>query len=145
MARQTRPYRILVVEDNLADVSLLRLALKDAEIDFDLTALRDGAEALAFIRREGKYADAPRPDLAILDLSIPKHSGGEVLQAIRSTEELRSLPAVIWTSLGSPAALAETKSLGIELHIVKPSDLKQYLEIGQTLKQIISKARKKNQ
>src|ERR1041384_7977148 len=98
MARQTRPWHILVVEDNLADVSLLRLALKDAGVDFDLTALQDGAEALAFVRRQGKYADAPRPDLAILDLSIPKHSGGEVLQAIRSTEELRTLPAVIWTS-----------------------------------------------
>jgi len=145
MARQTRPWHILVVEDNLADVSLLRLALKDAGVDFDLTALQDGAEALAFVRRQGKYADAPRPDLAILDLSIPKHSGGEVLQAIRSTEELRTLPAVIWTSLASPAALAEAKNLGIELQIVKPSDLKQYLEIGHTLKQIISTARRNSQ
>src|SRR5581483_9006748 len=74
MRHESRPWRILLVEDNLADICLFRLALNEAGLQFDLTALHDGAEALAFVRREGKYFEAPRPDLVVLDLRLPMHS-----------------------------------------------------------------------
>lgn len=141
MTNEWPPSRILLVEDNLADICLLRLALKDAGLDFELTVLHDGAEALAFVKREGKYVDASRPDLVVLDFKIPKSSGSEVLAAIRSSEDMQNVPAVVMTSLASPHDLAKVEVLGIECQLVKPCDFKEFLKIGVVLRDIVLKFR----
>lgn len=131
--------RILLVEDNLADICLLRLALKDAGLDVELTVLHDGAEALAFVKRQGKYANAARPDLVVLDFNLPKNSGSEVLAALRSSEHMRNVPAVVMTSIASPHDLARAQVLGIECQLVKPLDFKEFLRIGIVLRDIVLK------
>jgi len=100
----TEPVRILLVEDNDADVYLFRKALKNAGLNFDLTVIEDGGRAIAFIRGEGQYAGSPVPDLAIIDLSLPKDDGIEVFEAIRAAERFADMPVVIASSSAKPPA-----------------------------------------
>src|ERR1700683_3975102 len=100
-------WRILLVEDNPADVHLWRLALKESGLNFELSVLLDGAEGLTFVRRQGKYSSAPRPDIAILDHMLPGNDGIEILAAIRSSQHLRSIPVVLITSFASPQCWAK--------------------------------------
>src|SRR5438132_6905564 len=95
------PIEILLVEDNPADARLTIDALRDARILNRVHVVEDGAQALAFLRREGKYADAPRPSLVFLDLNIPKINGHQVLQAMKADDSLRSIPVVVVSSSGS--------------------------------------------
>src|ERR1700722_6747250 len=99
--RRNRPC-ILLVEDNPGDVDLLRLAFNSAELDCELTVLDDGGEALAFVRQEGKYAAVLMPDLAILDLNIPKNDGLEILEAMRENPTFAELPVAVLSSSSSP-------------------------------------------
>src|SRR5437868_871592 len=92
-ARPARPV-ILLIEDNPGDVELLRLALRMADLDCDLTVLTDGGEAMAMVRRQGAYREAPEPDLAILDLNIPKNDGVEVLETMRASEVFKNTRVV---------------------------------------------------
>lgn len=137
MTSKSPRWNILVVDDSLADVYLLRLALEQADIDFQMTALQDGAEALAYVRHQGEYADAPRPDLAVLDLSLPKHDADEILKAIRSAEDMQAVPAVVLTSCASAQTVEKVRAMGIARSIIKPSNLNDYLHIGTTLKEIL--------
>ena len=98
----TRPFQILLVEDSDADVYLFHKALENAGVDVQWTIIDDGAEAIAFARREAKYADSPRPDLVLLDLNLPKNNGTEVLRAIRETPYLDRVPVIIMSSSASP-------------------------------------------
>lgn len=139
MTNELRPWRILLVEDNLADICLLRLALNEAGLKFELTALHDGGEALAFVKREGRHADTPCPDLVVLDLKLPMHSGADILAAMRSSEHLREVPAIIITSLASPHDLARAEALGIERQIVKSCDFKEFLKMGEEIKGVLHK------
>ena len=134
-------FRILVVEDNTADVYLFRKALESAELNFELTVIEDGAEAIAFVLGEGKYAGSPAPALAVLDLNLPKNEGTEVLQAIRQSKHLANLPVVIMSSSASPSDRVKAEQLRVERFIVKPSNLEDFLKIGTVLKEVLLESR----
>jgi CheY-like chemotaxis protein len=131
------PVRILLVEDNEADVYLFRKALLSAGLNFELTVIEDGGAAMAFVRGDGHYADAPVPDLAVIDLSLPKNDGIQVLEAIRGTERFADIPVVITSSSGSPPARLKEEHLRVARYIVKPPELEDFLQIGTALKDIL--------
>jgi CheY-like chemotaxis protein len=130
-------FRILLVEDNEADAYLFQMALATAEFNFELDVLRDGEEALSYVRGEGKHADRPVPDLLVMDLNLPKYDGSEVLVAIRQDEQFLNMPIVITSSSTSPRDQAKVEELGIERYISKPLEVDEYFEIGRILKQIL--------
>jgi chemotaxis family two-component system response regulator Rcp1 len=130
-------FDILVIEDNAADVGLLRLALRETGLAFELTVIEDGAEALAYIRREGKYAGMSRPDLVVLDLNLPKKSGMEVLEAIRHDKELSNVPVAVVTSSSAPLERAMIEGLRVERFITKPPELEDFLRIGGVLIEVL--------
>lgn len=130
-------FHILLVEDNAADIYLLRQALKGTGLNIELTVIEDGAEALAFVRGQGNYAALPVPDLAVLDLNLPKNGGTAVLEAMRKSESLSHVPVAIMSSTATPREQARTKELGIEHFITKPPDLDDFLQIGQVLKKML--------
>jgi CheY-like chemotaxis protein len=137
MITQGRKARILLVEDNPADVGLLRLALKDAEFDCDLTVLEDGAEALALLRRGGYQDGTPIPDLAVIDLNLPKNGGLEVLEAIRANPVFEGMPVAIFSSSSSPRERAKIEEYGVDRFLTKPLDLDGFLGIGSILKTMV--------
>jgi len=127
--------RIFLAEDNPADVYLLREALGvDSNADIELLVAADGAEALDYVHRRGKYTALPKPDLVVLDLNLPKSDGTDILQCIRDSEELRDVPVVILTSSDSPRDRAAALRLGANGYITKPSDLDAFLSLGDTLR-----------
>ena len=130
------PFRILLVEDNEADVYLFRKALLSAGLDFDLIVMEDGGKAMAFVRGEGDHAGRAVPDLAVIDLSLPKNDGVQVLEAIRADEHFADMPVVVTSSSAAPARLIETH-LRVARYITKPPDLEQFLQIGAALKDIL--------
>ena len=144
MMDEFRPWRILLVEDNLADVCLLRLALNEAGLKFEITTLCDGNEARDFVCRRGKYREAPCPDLAVLDLRVPMSSGAEVLEAIRGSEHLRHLPAIIMTSFAPPEELSRVEALGIERQIIKSCNFDEFLKVGEEIKEVLERSRQPN-
>ena len=129
--------RILLVEDNTADVYLFRKALTKAGIDYELTVIEDGARALAFVRGEGIYAGSPVPNLAVLDLSLPRHDGIQVLEAMRARESFANVPVVVTSSSASPPAHLQREHLRVARYIMKPPDLEEFLQIGNALKEIL--------
>src|SRR5271170_3472480 len=110
----SRPYSILIVEDNGSDVFLLERALNRQKIAFELTHLRDGGAALAFIRREAPYADNPRPDLILVDLNLPKIGGEDVIRAVRGAKHLKGVPACVWSSSESLRDRESLNRLGVD-------------------------------
>ena len=132
------PARILVIEDNRSDVFLLDRALKKQNLQFDLVHLLDGGEALAFIRRQGAYADAATPTLILVDLNLPRYSGEEILRAIRSAGHLDGVPVCVWSSSRSGRDEALLKDLGVSQFITKPSGLDQFMEIGKIIKDMLA-------
>jgi CheY-like chemotaxis protein len=130
--------QILVIEDNIADVELLRLAMEAAGLDCDLFVIDDGGEALAFVRQQGKHSNRLVPDLVILDLNVPKSDGIEILKAIRDTGALAHLPVVVTTSSSSPREMTQLEALQIARHFIKPPDLEEFMKIGLILKEVLS-------
>ncbi len=116
---------ILLVEDNRGDVRLVQEALQHSGSSTRLETVRDGAEALAYLRREGKHAQAERPDLILLDLNLPKVNGHEVLAEIKKDERLRRIPVVILTASRAEDDLQQTYDLHANCYIVKPNDFDQ--------------------
>jgi CheY-like chemotaxis protein len=135
-----RKLHILVVEDNPADVELLRWALESAKIDCDLTVIDDGGEALAFVQNRGKYLHSPPPDLAILDLNLPKYDGIEILEALRGNLAFASVPVAVLSSTSSPRERAKMEAVGIDRFITKPPDFDEYLEIGLIVKSLLEQS-----
>jgi chemotaxis family two-component system response regulator Rcp1 len=133
--------RILVIEDNGSDVFLLERALKKQELRFELIHLLNGGEALAFIRREGAYADAAIPNLILVDLNLSKYTGEEILREIRSAGHLGGVPVCVWSSSRSPRDEAVLKDLGVSQFITKPAGLDEFMEIGKTLKALLTESR----
>jgi CheY-like chemotaxis protein len=125
----SRPIDILLVEDNPGDVRLTIEALKDGKVRNRLNVAADGVEALAFLRREGKYAGAPRPDVILLDLNLPKKDGREVLAEIKEDEDLRRIPVVVLTTSSSEQDTLRTYNLHANCYITKPVDLDQFIEV----------------
>ena len=122
-----RPIEVLLVEDNPGDVRLTREALKDGKVSNNLSVAPDGVEALRFLRREGPYADAPRPDVVLLDLNLPKKDGRQVLQEMKADPSLRTIPVVILTSSEAERDIAGAYELQANCYITKPVDLDQFI------------------
>jgi len=137
MNRQTagRPSEILLVEDNPGDVRLIREVLKEGKIYNNLNVVKDGVEALAFLRREGPYADAPRADLILLDLNLPRKDGREVLAMIKADEQLKRIPVVILTSSGSEEDILKSYELHANCYITKPVELDEFLDVVKSIEE----------
>jgi len=133
--RILNPIDILLVEDNPADVRLTIETLKEEKIFNNLHVVRDGEEALAFLRKKGKYTDAVRPDLILLDLNLPKVDGREVLKEIKSDDQLKSIPVVVLTVSKSEEDIIKSYNLHANCYITKPVDLKQFAKVAKTVQE----------
>ena len=125
--------RILVAEDNPADVYLLREAMSLEGGDVELMIVSDGEQALDYVQRAGQFADAAVPHLVVLDLNLPKSDGSDVLRRIRETPEYSGVPVVVLTSSDSPKDRQTIEDLGASSFITKPSDLDEFLSLGRRL------------
>lgn len=128
-----KPIEILLAEDEPGDVRLTREALAEAKVRNRLHVVGDGVEALAFLRRQGAYADAPRPDLMLLDLNMPKKNGQEVLFEIKQDPELRTLPVVVLTSSEAETDIVKSYNLHANCYISKPVDLNRFLGVVKNI------------
>src|ERR1700728_1963251 len=124
---------VLLVEDSPGDVRLTKEVFRDTNIDIHLHVAWDGVEAMAFLKREGKYVNAPRPDLILLDLNLPKKDGRQVLEEIKESPSLRSIPVVILTTSASTADIRRSYDLHANCYISKPVDLKGVLKVMKTI------------
>lgn len=128
-----RPIEILMVEDNPGDVRLTQEALKDAKVSNTLRVVEDGVAALDYLHRRGAYVDAPRPDLILLDLNLPKKNGREVLAEIKQDVNLKSIPVVILTTSQAEEDVVRAYSLHANCYITKPVDFTQFAKIVRTI------------
>ena len=124
-----KPIEILLVEDNPGDVRLTVEVLKEGKMLNRLSVVHDGVEALAFLRREGQYANAVRPDLIMLDLNLPKKDGREVLAEIKADQKLRVIPVVILTTSQAEQDILKSYNLHANCYIIKPVDLEQFIMV----------------
>jgi chemotaxis family two-component system response regulator Rcp1 len=131
--RECRPIEILMVEDNPGDVRLTVEALKEGKVRNNFHTVEDGVEAMAFLRRQGRYAESPRPDLVLLDLNLPKMNGREVLAEIKEDPELRRIPVVILTVSKAEQDILKSYNLHANCYITKPVDLDQFLEVVKSI------------
>jgi two-component system, chemotaxis family, response regulator Rcp1 len=127
------PIQILLVEDNDGDVRLTVEALADVKIRNELTIARDGQQALAFVRREGPYATAPRPDLILLDLTLPIKDGRQVLVELKNDSELVSIPVVILTGSRSDEDFLRAEQLDVHAYLTKPVDWQQFIALIESM------------
>lgn len=130
---QGKPIDILLVEDNPGDADLAREALGDSKIKNNLFVVEDGVEAMDFLRNLGEYADAPRPDLVLLDLNLPRKDGRTVLGEIKSDESLKMIPVVILTTSRDEEDILRSYNLHANCYITKPIDLDQFLKVVKSI------------
>jgi len=126
---------ILLIEDNPSDVALTRLAMKACKVTSQLHVAGDGVEALAFLRREGKHADAVRPDLVLLDLNLPGMDGRQVLAAIKEDETLQTIPVVVLTTSDAERDVSGSYALHANAYVTKPVDLGEFIRIFKGLEE----------
>ena len=124
---------LLVVEDNLADVRLIQESLRDVSVVVDLRVVEDGEQAMAFLRRQGKYADAPHPDLILLDLNLPRKTGREVLAEVKADQDLRRIPVVILSSSEAEEDIYMAYDMGANCYVTKPIGLDEFVLSTQML------------
>ena len=127
------PIEILLVEDNKPDVRLTIEALKDTKVRNRIHVASDGVEAMAFLRREGAHAQAPRPDLILLDLNLPRKDGREVLEEIKHDDALRHIPVVILTTSQAEQDITQSYRLRANAFVTKPVDLEQFLTVVKSI------------
>jgi two-component system, chemotaxis family, response regulator Rcp1 len=132
--------RIFLAEDNPADVYLIERALKEHQVAFELEVAENGKQALSLLLREEQQASEDRPALILLDLNLPQHDGTEILQCIRRTPRLASIPVVVLTSSDSPKDLLDVMQSGANRYIRKPSSLDDFMAIGAALKDMLTGA-----
>lgn len=128
-----RPVEILLVEDNPGDARLTREALREAKMRNNLSVVGDGIEALAFLRRQGAYQNAPRPDIILLDLNMPKMDGREVLAQIKADPDLRRIPVVILTTSRAEEDVLRTYDLHANCYVAKPVGFEQFMEVVRSI------------
>jgi len=128
-----RPAEVLLVEDSPGDVRLTREALKEGKVRNNLSVVSDGVEAMEFLRREGKYKDAPRPDIVLLDLNMPRKDGREVLAEMKSDELLKRIPVVVLTTSEAEQDILRTYDLHANCYLTKPVDLEQFISIVKSV------------
>ena len=139
MSRDTvgRPLEVLLVEDDLEDARLTFDALKQGEVPCRISLVRDGEEAIEFLRRMGKYARAPRPDIILLDIQMPKLDGRELLAIIKKDADLASIPVVVMTVSAAHKQILEEEDLRVESYLTKPFDLEQFLSVVKSLRRFL--------
>jgi CheY-like chemotaxis protein len=128
-----RPVEFLLVEDNPGDVRLTQEALKDSKVRNNLNILGDGISALAFLHRETPFQDAPRPDIILLDLNLPRMDGREVLSRIKADPDLKRIPVVVITSSEAEQDILKTYDLHVNCYVTKPVDLDQFIKVVQSI------------
>jgi CheY-like chemotaxis protein len=133
--RRGEPADILLVEDNPGDIRLTKEVFKEGGIANTLHVVEDGVAALDFCRQRGEYADAPRPDVVLLDLNLPRKNGDEVLEEIRDDPDLRALPVVVLTSSDSHKDIVKSYELCANAYITKPVDPDEFIEIIRAFEQ----------
>jgi CheY-like chemotaxis protein len=127
------PLEVLLVEDSPGDVRLTQEAFHDAKTMIHLHVVTDGMEAMAFMRREGPHASAPRPDLVLLDLNLPKIDGRQVLAMIKGDSQLKMIPVVVLTTSGSEDDIMKTYRLHANCYLTKPVDLNDFLNVVKSI------------
>lgn len=129
-----RPAEILLVEDNPGDVRLAKEGLRESKLLNNLHVVDDGVDALAFLHKEGKYANAVSPDIILLDLNLPRKDGREVLAEIKEDEKLKRIPVVVLTTSKAEEDIFKTYGLHANSYITKPVDLEQFVKIVNSIK-----------
>ena len=129
-----RPMEILLVEDNLGDAGLTIQALKHGDVKCRVSPVRDGEEAMAFLHQEGIYARAPRPDLILLDMQLPKKHGREVLEEMRGDDQLEQMPVVVLAASSVHEEVLREENLEIDAYMTKPVDMQQFVNVVRELR-----------
>jgi len=129
-----RPMEILLIEDDLEDAGLTIEALRAGDVRCRVSLVRDGEEAVEFLHRRGRYARAPRPDLILLDLNLPKKDGREVLTDIKAHRRLRRIPVVVLTVSAGHREILEEEGLRVEDYLLKPVDVEQFIDVVKSLR-----------
>jgi chemotaxis family two-component system response regulator Rcp1 len=127
------PAEILIVEDNTGDIRLLQEAFKEAGLVCRVHVVRDGEQAMAFLNRQGSFADSPRPALILLDLNLPRKDGREVLAEIKREVKFRQIPVVILTTSTSPDDIRKAYDLHANCYVPKPNDLDSLIDLSKTI------------
>ncbi len=130
---QQKPIEILMVEDSPTDAQLTVEALHAAKVANRLTHVEDGVEAMRFLRQQSPYADAPRPDLILLDLNLPRKDGREVLEELKCDPDLKVIPVVVLTTSRSEQDVLRSYQLHANCYITKPVDFTQFMEVVKTI------------
>lgn len=130
-----RPMGILIVEDNPGDIRIVQEALKESRLPLKLDFVTDGGEAMSYLKREGRHAETIKPDLILLDLNLPKKDGREVLKELKKDPSLSDIPVVIMTVSREDYEYLRSQGLEVERYIVKPFDLKQFVEVVRSIKE----------
>jgi CheY-like chemotaxis protein len=128
-----KPIDILVIEDSEGDIRLVRETLKEGKIKNNLFVVRDGVEAMDYLLQKGKFIDAIRPDLILLDLNLPKKDGREVLAEIKIHADLKRIPVVILTTSNAETDIIKTYNLHANCYIIKPLDLNQFITVIKSI------------
>jgi CheY-like chemotaxis protein len=128
-----RPIEILLVEDNEGDLRLTREAFREGKVTNNIHAVADGEEAMEFLRRQGRFADAPRPDIVLLDLNLPRKDGREVLAEIKADPHLRRIPVVVLTTSRAEQDVLRAYDLNCNCYINKPVDLEQFFRVVEMI------------
>ena len=126
---------ILLVEDNLGDVRLAQEAIKESKIRNRLFVVEDGVEAMEFLHQQGKYASAPRPDLILLDLNLPRKSGRDVLAEVKTDEDLKRIPVVVLTVSRAEEDVIKCYNHHANCYITKPLDFNQFMEVTKSIEE----------
>jgi CheY-like chemotaxis protein len=129
------PIEILLVEDNEDDYILTRDALVDGRVRNNLTRVKDGVEAMAYLHREGRFAQATRPDLILLDHNMPRKNGLQVLAEIKQDPRLRQIPVVMMTTSADDQIILKAYDLHVNCYVTKPVDLEQFLGVVKSIEQ----------
>jgi two-component system, chemotaxis family, response regulator Rcp1 len=130
---ESKPVEILLVEDSPSDATLTIEALEAGKVANKLTLVEDGVEAMEFLRRKGKYANAKRPDLIMLDLNLPRKDGREVLAEIKNDPELKVIPIIVLTTSHSDKDILQSYQLNANCYITKPVDFAQFIEVVKSI------------
>lgn len=131
--KPSKTVEILLVEDNPGDIRLTRESLYDAKVNNNLLVASDGLEAMACLRREGKYAQAARPDLILLDLNLPRMNGFEVLDAIKEDPDFKRIPVVVLTTSQAEQDIIQSYNLYANAYVTKPVDLEQFIKVIKSI------------
>ena len=137
MSLRTTPevFEILFVEDNPGDARLAQEALKEGRMTSRLKVVVDGVEAMAYLRREGQYAGAPRPNLVLLDLNLPRKDGRQVLAELKADEDLRRIPVVVLTTSQAEQDILRSYDLHANCYITKPVDLDRFISVVRSIEE----------